>query len=239
MKNEGMQRCVMLALVLSGVVATAAAGELTIISKVTPAKGAPYSSTQYIAAERMRMADGDNDTIVDLEAGKMVQIDHKKKTYYETTFDEMQQHFAQLDEMLSSNPMMESMMGAATEIRVEKTPATREVVGHSCTDYLITFGKSFTETACVTPDLKMPVQYYDASKMLYAMMGPMATRFEKALDELKKLDGFPLVTVVNMKMMGMDASSTTEVTEIREGSIPADAFAIPTGYKQKKSPMTE
>ena len=220
-----------------GVAATAAAGDLTIVSKVTPAKGAPYTSTQYIAAERMRMADADTDTIVDLEAGKIVQIDHKKKSYFETTFEEMQQHFAQLDEMLASNPMMESMMGKATEIRVEKTPSTREIVGHSCTDYVISLGKSFTETACVTPDLKMPGQYYDASKMLYAMMGPMATRFEKLLDELKKLDGFPLATDLDMTMMGMDASSRSEVTEIREGSIPDDVFAIPPGYKKKKSPM--
>jgi hypothetical protein len=218
---------------------TATGGELTIVSKVTPAKGAPYTSTQYIAAERMRMSDGDNDTIVDLEAGKIVQIDHKKKTYYETTFAEMQQYFAQLDEMLASNPMMESMMGKATEIQVNETTTTREIVGRSCTDYVISMGKTFTETACVTPDLKMPVQYYDASKMLYAMMGPMATRFEKLLDELKKLDGFPLATDLDMKMMGMDASSATEVTEIRDGSIPDDVFAIPAGYKQKKSPMAE
>jgi len=232
------KRCATLGLVI-GAAATVAAGELTIVSKVTPAKGAPYTSTQYIAAERMRMSEGDNDTIVDLEAGTIVQIDHKKKSYYETTFEEMRQHFAELDEMLASNPMMEKMMGAATEVRVEKTSSTREIVGHSCTDYVITFGKAFTETACVTPDLKMPAQYYDASKMLYAMMGPMATRFEKTLDELKKLDGFPLLTDVDMTMMGIDASSTSEVTEIREGSISDDVFAIPAGYKKKKSPMEE
>jgi hypothetical protein len=238
MNRAWVKRSVMLALAI-GVVATAGAGELTIVSKVNPAKGAPYTSTQYIAAERMRMWDGDNDTIVDLEAGEIVQIDHKKKTYYETTFEEMQQYFAQLDEMLASNPMMESMMGKATEIQVNKSTTTREIVGHSCTDYVISMGTTFTETACVAPDLKMPVQYYDASKMLYAMMGPMATRFEKLLDELKKLDGFPLATDLQMKMMGIDASSSSEVTEIREGSIPADVFAIPTAYKKKKSPMAE
>jgi hypothetical protein len=238
MKRTWMKKAVIPALSIA-LAATAAGGELTIVSKVTPAKGAPYTSTQYIAAERMRMSDGDNDTIVDLEAGKIVQIDHKKKTYYETTFAEMQQYFAQLDEVLASNPMMESMMGKATEIQVNETTTTREIVGRSCTDYVISMGKTFTETACVTPDLKMPVQYYDASKMLYAMMGPMATRFEKLLDELKKLDGFPLATDLDMKMMGMDASSATEVTEIRDGSIPDDVFAIPAGYKQKKSPMAE
>ena len=236
MRVEWKQRCVLMFVVMLAVGA-AAADDLTIVSKVTPAKGAPHTSTQYITAERMRMSDGDNDTIVDLEAGKIVQIDHKKKSYFETTFAEMQQHFAELAEMLNDNPMMEQMMGKVSEVRVTKTDSTREIAGLSCTDYLISLGESFKETVCVTPDVKMPVEYYDASKMLYAMMGPMATRFEKLLDEMKKLDGFPLMTDLDMKVMGMDASSLSEVTEIREGSVPADAFAIPANYKKKKSPM--
>jgi hypothetical protein len=236
MNHEWKQRIVT-PVVMILVAATAAAGELTIVSKVTPSKGAPFTSTQYITPERMRMSGGDNDTIVDIEAGKIVQIDHKKKTYYETTFAEMQQHFAELEEMLASNPMMEKMMGGAADVRVNKTTSTRNVAGYSCTDHVITLGKSFTETVCVTPDLKMPAEYYDASKMLYAMMGPMATRFEKLLDELKKIDGFPLLTDLDMKVMGIDASSLSEVTEVRDGSVAADAFAIPSNYKQKKSPM--
>ena len=238
MKSPWKLRSVMLAMTTLAV-AAASAGDLTIVSKVTPTKGAPYTATQYITPERMRMSNGDNDTIVDLDAGKLVQIDHKKKTYYETNFAEMQQHFAELEEMLASNPMMEKMMGKVSDVRVDKTTTTRDIAGFSCTDYLITLGKSFHETVCVTPDLKMPAEYYDASKMLYAMMGPMATRFETLLDEMKKIDGFPVRTDLEMNIMGMDASSLSEVTEVRDGSIPADAFAIPSNYKQKKSQMNK
>jgi len=228
----------MLTLALA-LVATAVAGDLTIVSKVTPAKGAPYTSTQYITADRMRMSGDDNDTIVDLAAGKMVQIDHKKKTYYETTFEEMQKYFAQLSEMLAGNPMMESMMGKVNDVTVDKTAETRDILGHSCTKYVLSMGDSFKETLWVAPGLKMPLQYYDASKMTYAMMGPMASRFGKMLDEMKEIDGFPLATDVDMKVMGMDASSKTEVTEVREGSISDNVFAVPSGYKKKKSPMEE
>jgi hypothetical protein len=42
-----------------------------------------------------------------------------------------------------------------------------------------------------------------------------------------------------MKMMGMDASSRSEVVEISKADIPADAFAVPAGYKKTKSPMQE
>jgi hypothetical protein len=187
----------------------------------------------------MRMSDGVNDTVVDLAAGKLVAIDHKKKSYYETTFEEMQKYFAQLNEMLAANPMMESMMGKVADVQVQKTAETREILGHTCTKYVLSMGEKFKETLWVTPDLKMPVTYYDASKMSYAMMGPMAGRFEKMLDEMKKIDGFPLATDVDMKMMGMDASSRTEVIEISKADIGADAFAVPNSYKKTKSPMQE
>ena len=225
--------------VAAGAATTAVADDLTIVSKVTPAKGEPSTQTQYITAERMRMSDGLNDTIVDLAGGKLVQIDHKKKSYYETTFEEMQQYFAQLNEMLASTPMMGSMMGKISDVQVQKTAETREIIGHTCTKYMLTMGESFKQTMWVTPDLKMPVSYFDARKMSFAMMGPMATRFEKMLEEMKKIDGFPLATDVDMKVMGMDASSRSEVVEISKGDISADVFAVPAGYKKTKSPMQE
>jgi hypothetical protein len=228
-----------LILVVVGAAAAAAAEDLTIVSKVTSAKGEPSTSTHYITPERMRMSDGVNDTIVDLAAGKLVAIDHKKKSYYETTFEEMQKYFAQLNEMLAGNPMMESMMGKVADVQVQKTAETREILGYTCTKHVLSMGEKFKEILWVTPDLKMPVTYYDASKMSYAMMGPMAGRFEKMLDEMKKIDGFPLATDVDMKMMGMDASSRSEVIEISKADIGADAFAVPNSYKKTKSPMQE
>jgi hypothetical protein len=228
-----------LILVVVSAAAVAAAEDLTIVSKVTPAKGEPSTQTQYITAERMRMSDGLNDTIVDLAGGKLVQIDHKKKSYYETTFEEMQQYFAQLNEMLASTPMMGSMMGKISDVQVQKSAETREIIGHTCTKYVLTMGESFKQTMWVTPDLKIPVSYFDARKMSYAMMGPMAARFEKMLEEMKKIDGFPLAADVDMKMMGMDASSRSEVIELSKGDISADVFAVPAGYKKTKSPMQE
>jgi hypothetical protein len=217
----------------------AAAEDMTIISQVTPAKGKPTTSTQYITKDKIRMGDGQLDTIVDLASGRMVQIDHKKKKYFETTFEEMRQHFAQLEQMMGSNPMMESMMGKVGEIKIQHTPETREILGYSCTKYVMTMGDNFSQTMWVTPELTIPLEYYDASKMIYAMMGPMAARFEKMLDGMKEIEGFPLANDVDMKVMGMDASSDSVVTELRKGPISPDTFAVPAGYKKKKSPFDE
>ena len=217
----------------------AAAEDLTIVSQVTAAKGQPTTATQYVTADKMRLSDGQMDTIVDLEAGKMVQIDHKKKKYYEVTFDEMRRHFVKMEEMLEANPMMEKMMGKVSEVEVEKTSETREIIGYSCTKYVISMGGSFRQILWVTPDLEMPMEYYDATKAMYAMMGPTGTRFVKMIDSMKEIDGFSLATEMDMKVMGTGASSKSVVTELTKGPIPDGAFAIPAGYKKKKSPFEE
>ncbi len=227
-------------IVVIGLVAQlSAAGDLTLVSKVTSAMGGPATSTQYLAEGRMRMSGGGDDTIVNMKAGTLVIIDHKKKTYSETTFDEMREHFAEMAEMVNSNPMMSQMMGKVSEVEVKKTSETREILGYNCTKYILNMGDNFQQILWVTPELKIPIEYYEASKAMYAMMGPMATRFEKMLDSMKKIEGFSLATEVKMQVMGRDASSSSEVVEVKEGAIPDDVFAVPTGYKKKKSPFEE
>jgi len=216
-----------------------AADDLTIVSQVTPSKGQPTTSTQYITADKMRVSDGKTDTIVNLGEKKIVQIDHKKKKYYEITFDEMRAHFAKMEQMLDANPMMEQMMGKVSDVEVQETSETKEIVGFSCTKYLISMGDNIRQILWVTPDLEMPLEYYDASKAVYAMMGPMGSRFVKMVDAMKEIKGFSLATEMDMKVMGMDASSKSMVTEVKSGPVPADAFAVPSGYKKKKSPLEE
>lgn len=234
---RGLMRASAVVLVTFMSAGLCAAEDLTLVSKVTAAVGGPSTSTQYISANKIRMNSGDGDTIVDLEAGTLVLIDHQKKTYSQSTFEEMGQYFSQMAEMVNANPMMAQMMGKVTEVEVTKTSDTREIVGYTCTKYILAMGDSFQQTLWVTPELKVPVEYFEASKAMYAMMGPMAARFEKMLESMKKIGGFSLATSVNLKFMGKDASSTSEVIEVRKGAIPDDVFAVPAGYKKKKSPF--
>lgn len=69
--------------------ALAGAEGITVVSKATVNQGAPSTSTQYIAADRIRTSDGEHDTIVEVGAGRFTVINHKKKEYYEFTRDEM------------------------------------------------------------------------------------------------------------------------------------------------------
>ena len=214
----------------------AAAEDLTIVSSVTAGKGAPTTSTQYISTDKMRTSDGRMDTIFDIASGRMIHIDNKKKTYWETSLEDMRQQFAELEQMLDQNPMMASMFGGATQVDVQKGEGKREIAGYTCHPYHLTLGQKFKIEIWAAPALEIPTQYYDAKKMVYATMGPMASRFDKLYEEMKEIDGFPLYTKVDTSMIGMNIQSVSEATEVREGPIPAGTFEPPAGYKKKKSP---
>ena len=223
--------------VLAGAAALPASSEdLTVVSTVTSGKKAESSTaTQYITEDKLRTSDGRYDTITDIASGRMVHVDHTKKEYWETSLAEMREQFAEIERMLEDNPMMGRMLGGATEVDVSKGSETREIAGYVCDQYLLTIGKLRFDF-CAARDLKAPVEYHDAKKMVYATMGPMASRFEKLYEEMKKIDGFPLRTVLDSKIMGMKIHSVSEATEVRRGPIAPASFEPDPGYKKTRSP---
>ncbi len=226
--------CLVLLATLVGL--PAAAEDLTVVSTVTGGKGGPMTATQYMTADKVRTSDGRLDTIFDVASGRMIHVDHKKKTYWETSLEEMRAQFAEVEKMLDENPMMANMLGGATTVEVNKGSGSREIAGYACEQYLMTMGQKFKFEIWAAPGLKTPAQYYDARKMVYATMGPMASRFDKMFEEMKKIEGFPLYTKIDTGVMGMKIQSVSEATEVRKGPIPDGTFEPPAGYKKKKSP---
>src|SRR5687767_14120929 len=152
--------------------ALAGAEEITIVSKTTVKQGAPTTSTQYIAADRVRTSDGENDAIVEVGTGRLTVINHKKKEYYEVTREEMQASMQKLEQQMSGpmGAMMEKMMGGkAGDVAVQKG-ASRKVAGYDCTNYTFTLGENMLYENCMTQALQLPAAYYDALKSPYAMM---------------------------------------------------------------------
>ncbi len=215
----------------------AIADDLTVVSKVTDGKGGSTTSTQYITTDKVRTSDGRFDTIMDLTSGRMIHIDHKKKKYEETSLEALRQHFVELEQMLEGNPMMSAMLGSETEVEVTKGSDSRQVAGYACDHYLMRIGQKFQFELWAARDLKAPLQYHDAKKMTYAMMGPMASRFDKLYEAMKEIEGFPLMTKIDTKVIGLKVQSESEATEVRKGAIPAGTFEPPKGYKKKKSSL--
>jgi hypothetical protein len=231
---------------------TAAADDLTIVSKNTLNGKPGGTSTSYLTSDHVRMAqDGGHDIIIDLKTGVMTTLDGAKKTYYTTTKQDMEQFAARMQEKMNDPEMKKGMemMGKMSEgmagpIDVKKTGESRTVAGFHCDEWVITMNTFTTMKECVTSELQYSARAFDAykdySESMKKMMsgfGPMATSGAELAEKMKALKGYPVATSMKMDVMGRKTTSETEVTEVRKGPIPPSAWQIPAGYTKIENPM--
>ncbi|HSD73054.1 MAG TPA: DUF4412 domain-containing protein [Thermoanaerobaculia bacterium] len=212
------------------------AEDLTIVSKVTTGDRSG-TSTQYMTSTKSRTTDGQADTIMDYPTGKMTVIDHKKKTYWEATIEEMTAYMDRLQKDMQGNPMLEKMFGGPDEVSVEKGKGSRKVAGYDCDEYTMRMGDTFVFDLCAARGLQPPPQYYEGRKLSSASMGPMGRRFGKMFEEMKKIKGYPLALDMDTNMGMAKMKTSSEAIEVRKGAIPASTFEIPAGYEKTPSPF--
>jgi hypothetical protein len=240
------------------------ADDLTIVSKVTHDGGSPQTGTSYISSDHVRISQPDgNEAIFDPKGGQMIVMDGKKKTYYVVTKKDMDAQAAMIQEQMNSPEMkkaqeqmknlppdarkkMESAMGEMFAVDVKKTGTSRTIAGYKCENWNVTIGQFSKSEQCLTNELKFPVQawdmyrgYADSMKSMMTAFGPMARSMTTMQEQMKKLKGFPLANTTTTSVMGHRSVSSSEVTSIKHGAIPASAWEIPAGYKKVDNPMTK
>jgi len=226
-----------LALAFAAALAPALAAEdLTVVSKVTVGDHSG-TSTQYITSTKSRSTDGQSDSIIDFPTGRLTFIDHKGKTYWETTLEEMAAYMDKLEKDMNGNPMLAGMLGGTDAVSVERGKGTRKIAGYDCDEYTMKMGEPFEFDVCAARALQPPPQYYEGRKLSYGAMGPMGKRFAKMFDEMKKVKGYPIALDMDIDMGVTKMTTTTEATEVKKGPIPASTFDIPAGYAKKPSPF--
>lgn len=192
------------------------------------------TSTHYLSSKAMKVVSSDgHDSIIQFDSGKMITIDNKQKTYSEMTILQLNlMRNKQSSEMGMDKEQMEQMrkvMGnMADSFSVTKLGAGETIAGYATEKYLIKGPMEMEIHAA--PDLKLPALYYDAMKMR-VQRNPMFD-MGKLYDEMKKIKGYALKTVMTTKMMNMQMQTTTVVTSLEKGPIPASTFEVPAGYKQ-------
>ena len=242
---------------------SAAADDLTIVSKVTRDGAAPTTATSYLSSERARMVQPDGqEAMVEHATGQFTVIDGRKKEYFVITRQDMEQMKTRLAQMASSPEMqraqeqmknlppevqkkMQGMMGAAGgTLDVQKSGTTRTIAGYTCENWTISLGTFSKTEQCLTNDLPLPVQtwtayreFADSMRSMMAAMGPMGKSMGDAAAKMKDMRGYPLALTTTSSVMGRTMNATTEVVEVKKGPIPASAWAIPEGYKKVDNPM--
>jgi hypothetical protein len=238
----------------------AAADDLTIVSKRTKGDGPPTTTTTYLASDKMRMSGDAEDFIADYATGNMTIVDNKKKEYYTITKQDMEAAAAQMQaQMKQMQAQMQNLppevrekmagaMGGATgavaqSVNVQRGTGGRTIAGYACENWIVTIGEISRQESCVTTQLPIPVAAFDAQKNfasgMTAMAGPMAKSMGAVWDKFKEMKGIPIYSTNTVKILGKTTTTTTEVTDVKKGPIPASAFAVPAGYKQVESPMAK
>jgi hypothetical protein len=227
-----------------------AAEDLTIVSKTT-GSGQPATSTDYMTATMARYQSGDSDRIIDLKAGRIVTIDHKKKQWSEITAAEieaaMKKAQAQMEQAMAGMPpavreKMQGMTGgAAASLKVTKG-GSRTVAGYTCNEYNLSWGTAMTQVTCNTTAITMPFDPTQLRKLMTTSnpgMARMMGNMETMTKEMQQIKGLPIAETTTVHVMGKSMVTTKEATEIKKGPIPASVFEVPAGYKKVESPLAK
>ena len=153
------------------------------------------------------------------------------------------------ERMKSLPPEMQQKMGAlmgglAGEVNVQKTGETRRIAGYSCEVWAVSIGEMSKTEQCMTTELPLPLQTWDRykefsenMKSAMASMGPAGQGMAKMGEKFREMKGLPLATTTTLKLMGHASVSSSEVTEVKKGAIPASAWQIPADYAKVEAPM--
>jgi Domain of unknown function (DUF4412) len=242
----------------------AAAADLTILSKVTRGEESSMA-TSYLTNDHVRIVQADGrEMMADLKTGDVTMVDGRKKQYFVVTRQDMDQLKARIQQQANSpemqraqeqmkslppeiqKKMQAAMGGLVSSMIVQKTGATRKIAGYTCENWTVTLGQISKTEQCLTTELPLPVQAWDAyrdfaNSMMGMMsaMGPLAKGLAEMQEKMKDMKGYPLAVTTTTTMMSRPTITTTEVVEIKRGPVPASAWQVPAGYTKMENPMAK
>ena len=251
------------ALAVLATAGAASADDLTLVSKMTRDNGTPVTTTSYLSSDHARTVQpGGQEAIIDFKTGQMTVVDNNKKEYFVITRQDMEQAKVRMQEAMNSPEMqraqaqmknlppdvqkrMSGMMGAlGSSMDVHRTGTTRKIAGYTCENWVMTVGEFSKTEQCLTTQLPLPAQawtsykeFSDSMQSMMASMGPMAKGIADMQAKMKEMRGYPLALTTSSSVMGRSTTMSSEVVEVKKGSIPASAWEAPTGYRKVDNPM--
>jgi hypothetical protein len=243
----------------------ALADDLTIVSRVSRGDEPPTTATSYLTADRLRITQPDGrEFMADMKSGDITMVDGRKKQYSVITKQDLEQLKARMQQQMNSPEMQKAqeqmknlppevqkrmqgaMGGIMSSITVQKTGTTRKVAGYTCENWTVSFGQLSRTEQCMSTELPLPAQAWDSYRDFYRDMmgmmgaaGPMAKSLSDMREKMKDMKGFPMAVTTTTSMMGKPSTTTTEVTEVKRGPIPASVWQVPAGYTKVDNPLVK
>jgi len=226
--------------------AGSAAADVTIAYKLTEDGQPKGTSAQYVSSEKMRLEQPDQDMIVEFATSKMTFIDKKKNEYWEVTCAElksaMESAQKKMDESMAKIPpamreKMAGMMGGGAALTVTPGTGSRKIAGYDAHPYAVAMGTMMKQELWAA-EIAVPQPAIDAGACM-TLANPMMKNAAKAIEEMKKVKGFPLAESTTVNIMGKTRTNGKEATEVKTSAIPASVFALPAGAKKVESPFAK
>jgi hypothetical protein len=183
---------------------------------------------QWIGADKFAFLSADTSSIVDMKKNLMYIINHKEKTYVETTLP--------LDLTKLLPPEMAQMAGAMLKMTVQVAPnnQTKKVGQWNCAGYDVSITMMMMPmkmTIWASTDVPIDMNMY-REKIIGNVLKSQMMMDEAAVQEMMKVKGYWIASETNVEMMGAKMASSTEVLEITKKTPGASVYAVPTDYKK-------
>jgi len=183
----------------------------------------------WMAKDKMRDDMGETSIIVRFDLKKIYIIDHSKKTYSETDLP------IDLEKVIPPEAkQIMKMMQVTTNFSV--TNETQKIKNWDCKKHLVEITVSMMGMKILikmeiwaSKDLGINLNAYHKSYSAILSTNP----FTKGLsEEVKKMEGYPVVTIYSMTISGTETKYREEVVSVEKKGAPAGIYDLPQGYKK-------
>jgi len=203
----------------------------------TPAKDT--TEVLWVGKDHMRTEAGDKVTIVRMDLKKMYMLDMKAKTV--STLD------LPVDLSKLVPPEAAPMLKMMSEMKITVTPTTetKKIKDWNTTKYTMTMhmdmdmrmGVDITQDMWVTKDI--PLDRANWQEMNRTMMSASLGTSAMA-EEMKKVDGVPVLTERTQSVMGTAFKSRVEVISVEQKDPAAGFYDVPKDFTEKPfNPMED
>jgi hypothetical protein len=202
--------------------------ESTVMGQPQPAKN--EEGKTWIAKDKMREDMAESSIIVRLDLNKIYTIDHSTKTYSEIDLP------VELDKVIppEAKQMLNVMQTKSSSVK--ETAETQNIRDWLCQKFLVD-----VEISMMDMDLPLKMEIWasrdlgidlTSQKKFSDAILSLNPFTEGLIDEFKKIEGYPVLTISSMTMMGTETKEREEVVSVEKKGIPAKTFNLPKGYEK-------
>jgi hypothetical protein len=199
--------------------------EAVVMGQVQPAKD--EQGMTWMANDRMRDDTGDSSTITRFDLNKIYIINNKDKTYSEIDLP------IDFDKIFPAEAKQWIQMMQVTAT-VTDTGEAQKIKEWDCKKYtaeisisMMGMNMPMTIEMWTSKDLGIDMAVYKKFHDESLLLNPM---LKNIMEELQKIEGYPVLTKTSMTMMGAETKSQEQVLSVEKKDAPAGTYDLPQGY---------